>query len=52
MIILFLQAKSLGVVQDCLQPLEASMNPLYSEEDLQWVTRTWGRDVIWRLPGT
>ena len=40
------------VVKNCQQPLEVTMNPLYSEEQLQWVTRTWAESIIWTLPGT
>ena len=38
-------------MRDCVQPLEATMNSVYAEEDLQWVTRTWADEIIWRLPG-
>ena len=33
------------VLKECLQPLEATMNPLFTEEDLQWVTQTWANQV-------
>jgi len=39
------------MMQECLQPLEATMNPLCSEEDLQWVTRFWANKIMTRLPG-
>jgi hypothetical protein len=36
---------------DIVQPLEATMNPLYTEDDLQFITRMWAGEIIWTLPG-
>jgi hypothetical protein len=39
-------------MREFLQPLEATMNPLYTEDDLQFITRMWAGEIIWTLPGT
>ena len=40
-----------AAIKDCVQPLEAMMNPAYTEVDLEWITRVWAESVLYTLPG-